>query len=459
MPHALKPIIVVSPPNAIIYDESFWDELRDGGISEVCLIRNGLLDDLGERPQRIPTRPEYEHPRALAAVGGSPVESTQVAAFDPNPELYRDMPYSVPALPARLADESSRLKEAVRLGTEKGFSVWFVDDKGQFMDFPSGRQNLEARHLCDPDVVALLVARAVDTMANFPEFAGILTDGQNYKWDIKPGHPDDIWVEALDSDHSRKFANDHGISMQRVLDGRDRFQEMLRSLSAAAVDDFVRNRAGAFGAGEWWLESPDIVEWLRFKLASVEWHIASIYAGLKERLPELRVGVMSRMPACAMLAGYNARLMRAHCDFQMPKEYWWAGGVAGFRGTVINWVDTLVEWNPGLSPEEATRWFSAAFDYPVTSGYPVSEYAKEAPDEWFETSVADQTRKMIAGAGGAARTVPVVSLEHSGTWLSDRELLGILRVMQQQGITRYAYLSYNSLTPEIWSVITGFGRG
>ncbi len=446
----MKPIMFVGPPNAIIYDEAFWDELKDAGIDEIVLARLGLLDNKSNRPQA--------NSRALPAIEDSPVEPAPVAAFDPNPDLYRDLPFSIPALPAHLRDESKRLGESIRTGVEKGFRIYFIDDKGQFMDFPTGRQNLDASHLCDPDVVELLVARAIDTVANFPELSGIMTDGQNYKWEIRPGHPDDIWVEPLDCDASRTLANEYGISIQRVLDGRDQFQERLRSLNSAAVEDFVENRAGIYGTAEWWLETPEILEWLRFKLTSVEWHVASVYAGLKRALPNLEVGVMSRMPAIAMFSGYNARRMRAHCDFQMPKQFWWAGGWAGFRGTAINWVDTLVDWNSDLSPEDAARWFSAAFDYPITPGYPVADYGQEAPDEWFETSVTDQTRKMIAGAGGLERTVPVVSLEHSGTWLTARELQKLLSVMQRQGIKRYAYASYNSLIPKTQSVISAFSR-
>ena len=211
----LKPIMFVGPPNAIIYDEAFWDELKDAGIDEIVLARLGLLDNESNRPQA--NSPAH----ALPANGDSPVEPAPVAAFDPNPDLYRDLPFSIPALPAHLRDESKRLGESIRTGVEKGFRIYFIDDKGQFMNFPSGRQNLDASHLCDPDVVELLVARAVDTAANFPELSGIMTDGQNYKWEIRPGHPDDIWVEPLDCDASRTLANEHGISIQRVLDGRD----------------------------------------------------------------------------------------------------------------------------------------------------------------------------------------------------------------------------------------------
>ena len=129
-------------------------------------------------------------------------------------------------------------------------------------------------------------------------------------------------------------------------------------------------------------------------------------------------------------------------------------------GTIVNWVDTLVEWNDGLDPELASELFGSMFDFPMPSDYPVSSYNGEATDEWFTTSVRDQTARMIANSGGQERYMPWVGLEHFGSnWLTPSELSRLLAEMQAQGATRYCYFIYNSMKPEIWDVIRSFSRG
>lgn len=454
--HSIRPIFYLGPPCEVVQDDAFWAELKSVGALGICFSRLSLTRQTPEATQPIPPAPERARPLALRAVGGKALPADSVPAFAPDPELYRDLPWQAPAMPADMEDRSRALKEAVAKAARQGFDVQFNDDKGYFLNFPTGRINLESRHLCDPAVGRFLVARALDTTANFPEMSAITLDGVNYKWEIKPGHQDDVMAEQLDDEHSSRFARDNGISMQRVLDGRERFRDRLQRLSDSAVEDFLRNRIGAAGALEWWLEEPDIVEWLRFKSVVVGSFLSSAYAAVKRRRPDLQFGVMWRMPAITLLSGYLPRVVQTHSDFQMPKEYWWAGGFAGQKGTVINWVDTLVEWNPRLSPEQAARWYSAVFDYPLTPGYPVDRYHDEAPKAWFDTAVDDQTRKMVAACGGAEKTVPVVALEHTGTHLTANELRGILQVMQRHGIRRYVFATWNYVPDGCLSVIASF---
>lgn len=214
-----------------------------------------------------------------------------------------------------------------------------------------------------------------------------------------------------------------------------------------------------FGGFDQWSERPAVLDWMRFKHAAVEEHIAAIFAGIKEYHPDLAVGVSSRMPSLAPITGHNLRRTRAYSDFQLPKLYWWPGGVAGFRGTAMNWVETLGQWNPGLGIDRAAEWFAAAFDVPVSDDYPIMEWGSEAPDLWFEATVDDQLRKMIAAVGGVDAFVPWVGLEHFGsTWITPSELRRMLAVMQKHGVKRYSYFVYNSLTPDYWDVIREFSR-
>ena len=43
----LVPVMCLRPPNDILFDESFWDELKDAGITEIALQWLCLLDEPG----------------------------------------------------------------------------------------------------------------------------------------------------------------------------------------------------------------------------------------------------------------------------------------------------------------------------------------------------------------------------------------------------------------------------
>jgi hypothetical protein len=460
MPNPLRPIMLVRPPNAILHEESFWDELAAAGIREVALQWLCLLDDRGPDAGNIYPQPEDGHPRGLAAMGGERVKRVPTAAYKPNPELYAGLDWSPPDMPDHLTTQQEQLRAALQLGIRKGFRIYTTDDKGYFLhgSFGTGKLNEEAAKrtpsVTDKQGPAMTVARTRDTIANFPEISGLLLDGPDFKWEIKPGHRDDLWVEPIDTDANREFAASNEIDFNYVLDGRSRFQDFLRSFKPDMARDFIEHQHGALAEHAWWSLHPEFSAWYAFKQKAVEWSLSSSYNGVKKYLPDVAIGSSSRLPFLGPLTGHNPTRKQRYANFQMPKEYWWSGGVAGFRGTIVNWVETLMEWNPGLDEELATQLFSAMFDYPMPSDYPVSKYSEEATDEWFATSVRDQTKKMLDGAGDADRFVPWVGLEHFGSnWLTPSELDRLLLEMQKAGAERYCYFVYNSLKPEYWDVI------
>ena len=457
---AIKPVMLVRPPLGILLDDGFWDELDDAGINEVAIQWLALLEDRGGEQTRYP-QIEDTHPRAMAAVGGSPVQRTPVAAYDPNTDIYEGLLYSPPLMPESLKAESTKLKLSLQRAVDRGFTIWTVDDKGYFLSggFGDGSQRQAMSCVNDPDLAGFAVTRARDTSANFPCLGGMILDGPDFKWEIKPGHRDDMFVEKCGCRHCQRVADSIGISYERVLEGRDAFGAMLHSLTPAAVDDFLANYGGAFGGLDWWLEEPAIADWMRYKATVIEQHLRAICTGIREYLPDTKLATSSRMPALAPITGHIVRRKSAFRDYEMPKLYWWFGGVAGFRGTAANWVDTLMEWNTGLSRDQATGWFSTAFDVPFPDDYRPSDYGSEAPDSFFDVTVDDQIRKMLAAAGGAKHFMPWVGLEHFGSqWVTPSELRRMLATMERHGVERYSFFVYNSITPEIWSVITEYSR-
>jgi len=212
----LRPVMALRPPNDIMYEESFWDELSAAGVNEIALQWLCLLDDQASADEgNIYPQPEDGHPRGLAAVGGERVNRVPTAAFDPTAEFYEGLSWQPPTMPPHLADQSANLKAALEMGRSKGFTIYAVDDKGYFLHggFGSGKLDLtkRARSFTDPDMPAMTVARARDTAKNFPQVTGLLLDGPDFKWEIQPGHRDDLWVEPIDTHENRAFASNNGM--------------------------------------------------------------------------------------------------------------------------------------------------------------------------------------------------------------------------------------------------------
>lgn len=463
----LKPVMTVRPPNEILFEESFWDELTDAGIDEIALQWLCLLDDPGNGSGadegNIYPQPEDGHPRGLKAMGGERVRRIPTAAFDPTLEFYEGLSWQPPTMPPHLAGQSEKLAAALDMGRAKGFKIYAVDDKGYFLHggFGSGKLDSTRRapSFTDPEMPAMTVARARDTAKHFPQVTGLLLDGPDFKWEIKPGHRDDLWVERIDTPENRAFAVSNGMDFQAALDGREHFKEFLHGFNPDYVKKFIADAPGALANHDWWRDHPKFTAWYSFKQVAVEWSVSSSYTEVKKHLPDMQVGNSSRLPFAEPLTGHNTARKQGYIDFQQPKQYWWSGGVAGFRGTIVNWVDTLVEWNDGLDPELASELFGSMFDFPMPSDYPVSAYSAEATDQWFATSVRDQTAKMIANSGGPERYMPWVGLEHFGSnWLTPSELDRLLAEMQAQGAIHYCYFIYNSMKPEIWDVIRKYSR-
>ncbi|MFW6174553.1 MAG: hypothetical protein ACOC5K_02140 [Chloroflexota bacterium] len=461
---AVKPIILVRPPIEILLDRGFWDELADVGIDEVMIQWLALLDDPEnhERPGSPYPQPEDSNQRGLEAVGGARTTKVPVAAFEPTPGLYQGLgKFQPPEMPQHMASQSQRLKDALAEAAERGFRLYFMDDKMYFLQggFGTGQQQAPPVGLNDPELPHYGVARIRDTGSAFPSLSGVVLDGPDFKWEITPGHRDDMFATTIGGLHDETVAQSVGTNCERVRAGRARFHDRLRSLSPETVEDQLRNRNGVLDVYDWWDEEPRIIEWMRFKHASVEQHLKTIYNGVKGRT-RLQIGASSRTPALAPLTGHHLRRKRAYTDFQLPKLYLWPGGVAGFRGTVMNWMNTLIDWNPRLTEDQATRWLSAFFGVPVPPVYPISQWGEEAPEEWFQATVADQVDKMLSATGGPERLVPWVGLEHFGsTWLTPQELRHLLSVMQARGVQRYSYFVYNSTYREIWGAIADFARG
>ena len=60
--------------------------------------------------------------------------------------------------------------------------------------------------------------------------------------------------------------------------------------------------------------------------------------------------------------------MAGYFDYILPKHYYWHRGFDGLYGTVARWVQTIGEWNPGLTEEDAFAVVQALFGIKLPAG-------------------------------------------------------------------------------------------
>lgn len=197
--HPVTPVMLVRPPLGILYERGFWDEMAEAGISEITIQWLALLDDPANHDSDGSSYPQPEdtNPRGLAAIGGERVNRVPVPAFAPDAALYEGLAYQPPEMPNSVAGESERLKGVIASASERGFRINLVDDKGYFLRGTFGTGGQEPASIClnDPELAGYAVARTRDTVANYPSLHGIILDGPDFKWEIKPGHRDDLFIE------------------------------------------------------------------------------------------------------------------------------------------------------------------------------------------------------------------------------------------------------------------------
>ncbi|MDP6823113.1 MAG: hypothetical protein QF554_07445 [Dehalococcoidia bacterium] len=195
----VTPVMLVRPPLGVLYDDGFWDEMEETGINEVTIQWLALLDDPSNHDSDGSTYPQLEdtNPRGLAAVGGAPVNRVPVPSYIPDHALYDGLAYQPPEMPSSVRGESEQLKDVMARASERGFRINLVDDKAYFLKGAFGTGGQEAAPFCvnDPELAGYAVARTRDTLANYPSLNGMILDGPDFKWEIKPGHRDELFIE------------------------------------------------------------------------------------------------------------------------------------------------------------------------------------------------------------------------------------------------------------------------
>ena len=371
-----------------------------------------------------------------------------VAAFDPNPSIYRDLGVEPPDAPEEKQPKKRDLfRKTLEEAKARGLKVFvFCPDAGQG---PGGK----GHPLADDISLAARVARIRDVMEAYPMVDGGVLDGPELGYEITPGHRSNIFEDTPET--LRVAATDLDFDFDAIIAARDRFCDKLHNLNPSEID--LRADGGFLGGFELFDSDRDLAAWFAFRRALLMRYYRRQHEAFEQFPRPVQIGVGSRLPCFTPLNGYDLKVMADLYDFILPKLYFFHRGFDGFYGTIGRYIQTLTDWNPELSDAHAMKVVESLFG--VRLPWVQSRFDLELgfPPEFFESIVQGETRRMLAAASSAEQVVPWVEAgrePHRGDPIIPGDLYRYLTAAQKVGLEHFLYHSHTHLSESEWAVIT-----
>ena len=374
-------------------------------------------------------------------------EPMSISAFDPDPAIYKDLGVEPPAAPKeKLAEKRNQLTKALQSAKDRGLEIYvFCPDAGQG---PGG----DGHALVDELSLNARVARVSDVMQAFPMVDGGVMDGPELGYEIAPEHRSDIFQDMPDT--LRDGASAMGFDFEVLKSARDRFRNRLTNLRACDID--LRADGGLLGAYELFDSDPEIAMWFTFRRQLLTQYYRRQAEALRKIPRSVRIGVGSRLPCFAPLNGADLKFNATEYAFILPKLYFFHRGFDGFYGTVGRYIQTLTQWNPGLSDTHALKVVEALFGIRLPWIKTRFDLELGFPPEFLEF-VQTEVRRMLSAASSPQDVVPWVEAgrePHHGDPITAGDLHRYLCASREAGLERFLYHSHTHLSESEWAVIS-----
>lgn len=383
-----------------------------------------------------------------------------VATFDPDPSVYRRFGLDPPEPPVQALPEKRQLLErTLRAAKDRGWQVW-IFQPGIGAPTPPGRHG---SIIVDERARGAWCARIVDTLHHYPMVDGAVLDGPEWGYEISPRHmvtgrgPRSYIFDDLPEAAAPACAA-LGYDYRSLVAAKDRLYQRLHALSDREVRLHGRAEAGLLGAFGLLGGDPVMLAWLAFRVDS----LSHCYTAIREAvtangLEKPRLAAGPRSAAFAALCGYDLSRLASVLDVLLPKHYFWHRGFDGMYGTVARYVETLTEWNPGLSESGALDVVGALFGIDLPGITCVADFDRGFPPEFFERVVTRETERALAATGDPDRVVPWIDAgrrPHDGDPVSAGDLGRLLDAAAGAGLRRFVYHHHGNLTAGEWAVIS-----
>jgi hypothetical protein len=392
--------------------------------------------------------------------------------FDPDPEVYARFGLEPPrpdgsslwwpAFGAAAAgapeaervvrERRDRLTRTLEAAKARGWQVWlFCPHYGG----PPGRGPI----LVDEVTRTAAASRMVDAMEQYPMADGAVMDGPEWGYEIATFHQNRrsyIFDELPES--VAEGVERLGYSYSRLVAAKDRLYARLHRLTDREVRLWGAGDGGFLGAFGLLGNDPGLAEWLAFRMDSLTETFGQVRAQARShaRRP-LKVAAGPRTAAFAALCGYDYARLEGCLDVLLPKHYFWHRGFDGMYGTVARYVQTLCEWNSGLSEAGALQVVRALFGIELPGIASLRDFDLGFPQAFFDRVVARETERALLAFGDAERVCPWVDAgrkPHDGEPFTAFDLDRMLAAAGDAGLQRFLYHHHGNLTAGEWAVIS-----
>lgn len=379
------------------------------------------------------------------AVGPEPC-----ATFDPDPTVYATFGVDPPPPPSDPQPEQRRrLERMLQTAKERGWRIWlFTPAVGMT---PAGSGPL----LCDERAQASFCARTIDTLRHYPMADGGVMDGPEWGYEIAPHHMNHRSSIFRDLPESAAAGCARlGYDYSALAAARDRLHDHLHHLDSRRI---------AVHAGGGWVASgclfgdPDLAAWLQFRVAALTDFCRTVRGALDAHAPEFGIGMGPRSACFAPLCGYDLVALAEILDLLLPKLYIWQRGFDGLYGTVFRYVETLTDWNPGLTDTEALAVVKELFGLALPEVGSRYDLDRPFPQAFFDEVVYRETLRPLAATGDPGKVSPWVEggrRPHDGDPVSAGDLDRLLEAAERAGLTQFVYHHAGNLTPAEWTVLS-----
>ena len=382
-----------------------------------------------------------------ASAGGPPI-----AVFDPNPSVYKRFDVEPPAPPDHaMSEQRVLLEKTLRAAKDRGFSVLII-----YADSGAGPGGT-GHHFEDEKSMRARLARAVDTLEQFPMADGAIMDGPEWGYEITVGHMNRrsyIFDDLPDS--VAPLCARLGYDYQALVGASDRLYGLLHNLDTRRVR--LHSSGGLLGGFHLLGADPDLLAWMNFKVDSLTAFFRFMREGLAAEVNRpIEVGVGPRTPVFAPMCGYDAARLAEFMDFLLPKFYFWQRGFDGFVGTIHRYVETLCQWNVGLSVNDAFQVVQALFGTLFTEVQEMVDFESVLSPAFYEKTVKVETERSIVAVSDPQRLVPWLETgrhPHDGAPMSAGDLRQLLLAAKEGGLQRFLFHHMGHLTPAEWTVIS-----
>jgi hypothetical protein len=446
--------------------ERILDAWQSGGVRGLVVGRLAFLSDYPDDLQPPDPASGATHPPSW---GGG--RAGTAWAYAPNHTVYRRWGVEPPPDPEGTYTRRRELLTQLLEGAKRrGWSIYLFEPAAGAGPPAPELPGAGGPLITDEGRRRAYLARLEDTVSQFPQADGVILDGPEWGYEITPGHRSDLFQDL--PPEVEPAAQALGFDYGRLVGARDRLHQRLHKLSREVAT--LNAGGGAFSALSLLGNDPGIVSWMTFRarsLTAFHRHVHALAEALtRARGRQVKLGVGPRMPAFSALCGYDFPATAPLFDLILPKLYLWHRGFDGMYGTVARYVETLMDWNPGLWEPEAFLAVRALLGISLPSPEPdarpgqtitaLRELERGFPDAFFRDVMTAEVRRALAAADGYPwKMLPWVDSgrrPHAGDPVTAHDLRRLLLATKEGGARHFLYHNHGHLTAAEWSVISEY---